>query len=86
MSVYIDRDQLEEFAMNCVGGVVNMKQIHEFPPADVERRKIGQWERFDDGIKYWWECSECHYDSFLFRADLTNYCPNCGAEMRGGEP
>lgn len=34
MSVYIDRDQLENFAMNCVGGVVTMKQIHEFPAAD----------------------------------------------------
>lgn len=34
MSVYIDRDQLENFAMNCVGGMVNMKQIHEFPAAD----------------------------------------------------
>lgn len=35
MSVYIDRDQLENFAMNCVGGVVNMKQIHEFPAVHV---------------------------------------------------
>lgn len=35
MSVYIDRDQLEEFAMNCVGGVVTMKQIHEFPAVHV---------------------------------------------------
>ena len=35
MSVYIDRDRLENFAMNCVGGVVTMKQIHEFPGVHV---------------------------------------------------
>lgn len=35
MSVYIDRDKLENFAMNCVGGVVTMKQIHDFPAIHV---------------------------------------------------
>ena len=32
---YIDRDALEDFAMSCVGGVVNIEQIHNFPAADV---------------------------------------------------
>ena len=34
MSEYIERDKLEDFAMNCVGGMVTMKQIHDFPAAD----------------------------------------------------
>ena len=34
MSEYIERDMLEDFAMNCVGGMVTMKQIHDFPAAD----------------------------------------------------
>lgn len=26
-----------------------------------------------------WECSHCHTSSY----ELLNYCPNCGADMRG---
>lgn len=32
---YISKKDLEDFAMDCVGGVVNIKQIHNFPAADV---------------------------------------------------
>jgi hypothetical protein len=35
MRAYIDRDKLEDFAMNCVGGMVTMKQIHDFPAIHV---------------------------------------------------
>ena len=78
MSVYIDRDQLEDFAMNCVGGMVNMKQIHDFPAADVVERKTGTWGKEN-------ECSECGCQPWFYHDIHTlNFCPNCGAEMRGG--
>lgn len=32
---YISKKDLEDFAMDCVGGVVNIEQIHNFPAADV---------------------------------------------------
>ena len=35
MAEYIERETLEQFAMNCVGGMVDMMQIHSFPAADV---------------------------------------------------
>lgn len=32
---YIRKKDLEDFAMDCVCGVVNIEQIHNFPAADV---------------------------------------------------
>lgn len=49
----------------------------------VQPSRKGQWIAHSDGgiwIKYY-ECSECRarYDT------LTNFCPNCGADMRESE-
>ena len=63
--------------------------------AQPERKK-GRWERHniyhgDDTsgfIEPVWRCSECGRQANineLFIYDLTNYCPNCGAEMKGEE-
>lgn len=37
-------------------------------------------ERFKEEDK-WLECSNCHCDS----DEAYNFCPNCGADMRGDE-
>lgn len=41
----------------------------------------GRWEKNNDGIMVWWECSECHHNAWYDGDDLYNYCPNCGAAM-----
>lgn len=43
--------------------------------------KQGEWEKHNDGIMYWWECSKCHHDAWYDEDDLHNYCPWCGAKM-----
>ena len=45
----------------------------------------GQWKRHCVPIKseLWWECSECK--NALAQIEKTNYCPICGADMRGEE-
>lgn len=47
----------------------------------IEERKTGKWIKFDYP---WYQCSECgavrENKSFL-----ENFCPNCGADMRGEE-
>ena len=51
--------------------------IEELPSAQPERKK-GRWIDMDDHVM----CSCCgaaHYG-----VD-RNYCPNCGADMRGGQ-
>ena len=61
------------------------KYIVSCPTADVVERKHGKWKRNYDGIFYWWECSECHHDAWYDREDLTNFCPNCGAQMESAD-
>lgn len=59
--------------------------IAEFPSAEPERKK-GKWiydtERVwhDGGIYVQYHCSECR---FQIIGSLYNYCPYCGADMRG---
>ena len=65
----------------CVG-------IEECDEVELERKK-GEWIAegdgySDGGIVYdTWYCSKCdHCEEGEFLA-LPNYCPNCGADMRG---
>ncbi len=66
--------------------------LKELPSAEPER-KTGQWIIDDEGMLH---CSECTKiptnrirDCFKVLYDIhplkMNYCPTCGAEMRGGE-
>ena len=59
-------------------------EIDALPPAQPEECKRGKWllhtdERFD--IDYY-KCSECGYEPYR-KMDISNFCPNCGADMRG---
>ena len=52
----------------------------------VETQKTGEW--IHDGYDFphgndWIHCSECGKRGINVPADLTNFCPNCGADMRG---
>lgn len=72
------------------------EEIEAAPTIDPEElRPKGEWEVANDGTHF---CSRCGYDApftwddidrhFINSADdvpdrPTNYCPNCGADMRG---
>lgn len=54
-----------------------LNKIEHTPP--IEERKTGKWI----GAKYpFSKCSncECYFDT---ANNVRNYCPNCGADMRG---
>ncbi len=56
----------------CIDGLISL------PDTDVVERKVGKWLKSAWSIR----CSECGYDMpFAVR----NFCPNCGAQMIGGD-
>ena len=44
------------------------------------KRKMGKWITQEFGS--WAECSECH-ELYDIPIAYSNFCPNCGADMRG---
>ena len=56
----------------------------ELPSAQTERKK-GKWIPVTNG-RGGFECDECHNYAPSFQDGvewLSDYCPNCGADMRG---
>ena len=51
------------------------------------RVRKGHWIRKEDDMCWWDECSECGLKPLKGRFTnddiLSNFCPNCGADMRG---
>ena len=55
-------------------------RIRKLPPVQP-KRKTGQWIDKSNGIEGAWNyCSVCGEQAI----DLYDFCPNCGADMRGG--
>lgn len=50
----------------------------------TDKRPHGEWqEPFESNGKTYHKCTHCHISSELIL--FGNFCPNCGADMRGGE-
>lgn len=50
----------------------------------------GEWIRNFDGNEWFWYCSNCktqYYEEDLWMGgnEFPNYCPNCGARMKGAD-
>ena len=60
-------------------------------PSVIPQRKIGKWVKHDTGHSIYYDCSLCGCvapcietaDRFIWK--LSNYCPDCGADMRQKE-
>lgn len=79
MSRYIDADKLQRHGKR--GGVVYWKDIEAQPTADVRENVRGEWI-FPYGDKKYKRCSVCGRVFYSIPYN-TNFCPNCGADMRG---
>lgn len=94
MSDYISREAFKKKYL-CCGYLPEMseKEFDEFPTADVEPVRNGQWEECDwfdvdehgfgtrRTFKAGLRCSQC---ACVFKKKLLwkrNYCPSCGSEM-----
>lgn len=75
---------------------VNEVDISTAINPNVVERKKGKWIKMSDADGIYWTCSECgediprvshfdpQFDLFprLESIEKTNFCPNCGADMR----
>lgn len=96
MNDYVERSVIERLlAIAAVGDSEENRRTwaramciaHITPAADVAPVVHGQWKlvyRQADGGEY--KCSECAR-KYVFNSfnHSSNYCPNCGAKMDGGE-
>lgn len=75
----IDADALK-FDIMCVYGSnpQYINWLNHAPTVDAVPVRHGKW-LWLDGVR----CSKCNYK--LETTWLPNYCPNCGADMRGTE-
>ena len=94
MSRYIDADKLTEEikawceAMKKRGNETRAEDyehcndlIFQEPTADVRENVKGTWKIYcdDKGVVEDCYCDQCGFNSVIG----GNYCPNCGADMRG---
>ena len=97
MSDLIDRqeaiDALEKWLdewthPNAQGAIMDCIQTLNGMPSAQPQRPKGKWIEQDDGWDgVYYECSVCKEPFTLIdgtpKDNLYNFCPNCGAEMRG---
>jgi rubrerythrin len=85
---YIDAQEGRTF-IGCTVGEALKIMVGEQPT--VEERKKGRWLRYgEDGYPnnedtVFWQCDQC-LEQYTGRAKkIPNFCPNCVADMRGGD-
>ena len=87
MARYIDADALIAFANLHKGHKVDSNDIARFPTIEARPVVRGEWEARTDVVGFV-RCSVCHdcniYDDWA-DGEKWNFCPNCGADMRGTE-
>ena len=81
MADYIKRNDLfvlsrDYYSQGLKEEAVPVRAIKNIPSADVAEVRHGEWKWRNGG-----ECSECGFHNSNFD---YNFCPNCGADMRGG--
>ena len=88
--VYADRNLMEELSWavyanhsGCVsktrGEFMNWLCLRAYNELKQAQR-TGKWIEKSTGGEHFWCCSECGYVEW---DAPNNYCPNCGADMRG---
>lgn len=55
--------------------------VQHAPTIEPERKK-GKWTIKNGELAYWDVCSTCG-KMVIHKAPFYNFCPNCGADMRG---
>ena len=88
---YIKReDAIKAFCIDCKGQsepcehsdiCKTMKVLRSRKKIPAVEPKHGEWIETDS--PYIWKCSECPCEVVGNSLEQYNFCPNCGADMRG---
>lgn len=96
----IDADALKDVIFSKTNGMEDLwdtagvlNAINSTPTVEtptIEERPQGEWIKADDFITFgtYMKCSNCNGDAEWLDGGgqfLSNYCPICGAKMKGGE-
>ena len=82
--VKVDEGRCTEYDTGYNDGIdFAVSKLSVLPSAQPER-KTGRWipHEDEDGEHYGDKCSECG-EWYVMPYGKTNFCPNCGANMRG---
>lgn len=86
MSKYIEKqDIIKAFDYeNLPGGIMNLLEriLCDIPPADVWPVVRGSWIEYDDDYGAY-SCSQCGQNAP--EDTQWDFCPSCGADMRGDD-
>lgn len=93
MDEYIAREALRDALYDADAITMNgVKILNQFPAADVAPVRHGRWDssgkyRFQRDNSVAVRCTECgcSLKEQEYREYTWNYCPVCGAKMRGSE-
>lgn len=81
MPRYIDAEKIKYTEYINGDVTVSKDLVEKIPTADVQEVRYGEWIESNYGICH---CSECGFE-YKSQAEVTQYCPVCGANMGGGE-
>ena len=94
MAEYIKRDAVLQIISDAPRFYLNdmiradamRDHVKRLPAADVRENVIGKWIIYNELVSDMCVCSEC--ERYFIGSDDKydyNFCPNCGADMRGEE-
>lgn len=55
----------------------------DYEPDIIDYRDRQYNEEDHSIIEYWWHCNQCDYEADRWFKPTFNFCPNCGARMKG---
>ena len=84
----IDADALPRYTGYALSADEIAIAVENAPTIEAEPVRRGRWIHDGYDLQHgndWIHCSECGKRGINVPADLTNYCPNCGAKMNVGK-
>lgn len=79
--------ELYDIFDDCPTIVEELHKVYDKILAIPSAEKHGKWMFVGNthDIEPIWKCSECGENEFGSKSKLTNFCPNCGADMKGAD-